>query len=274
MDQDLTNALNQLRFASTFIHSTTDAQKEVWKKETLSERYYRLNQLLHQQFKGIVQNGPFKGMYIPWDTTWSYNHIGQMILGIYEPTVINFLLNERFKNRDILIDIGAADGYYPIGLSMCGRIKQAIAFEINAKSRKAIASNALTNKVADKVIIKGQANAEELIKLGGLLNRSVILIDIEGCEFSLLDSSLMKVLRNSVLIIEIHHWIQDFEVEFNALIDRSSAYFEAYFLPDIPHEPSYFRQIDHWPDDNRALITSEGRPSKMRFLALTPRSRQ
>ena len=142
MNQNSLIVFQQLLQANKLIISTTREQKEAWRKETLPERYNRLNKLLHQQFRGIVQNGPFKGMQIPWNTTWSYNHTGQMILGIYETPVVNFLLESRFKSRDYFIDIGAADGYYPIGLTMCGRIQQAVAFEINPKSRKAIETNA------------------------------------------------------------------------------------------------------------------------------------
>ena len=247
--------------------------KDGWRAETIPERYLRLNKLIYQKFGGIIQSGPFEGMRIPKTSSWLYPHTAQMLLGIYETSVHDVLFDDRFSSRKTFIDIGAADGYYPIGLCLSGRMDEAIAFEISADSRGAIEQNAISNHQQAKISIYEEANLDTLADLRKKfgMDDAIVLVDIEGSEFKLLSKEVLFQLQGSVIIIEVHNWIENFSSQYQAFLEDANCYFQVEKLIQRSIDLRKMDLISEFPDDNRYLIMSEGRPCLMRFLLLTPR---
>lgn len=254
--------------------SITPDDRERWRKETVLERYLRINQLVYERFDGKVICGPFMGLTIPRNTTWKYTHVAQMILGVYESQVLNVLQDSRFLEREIFIDIGAADGYYPIGLCYSKRMKKAFAYEIDPKSREAISASAIVNGVESSIVIRSEATAQELSKLTDEvdMNEAVILVDIEGGEFDLLSSEMMLNFKNAVFIIEIHNWVDNFIDKYHDFLKRAELFFSIELLKYDYSKLDNLNMLSDFPDDNRFLLLSEGRPCLMHFLLLIPKN--
>ena len=90
------------------------------------------------------------------DPRWGLADQGAMILGMYEQEVLESLASAS-ENFRVFIDIGAADGYYAVGLLRSGRVDRAICFEANPEGRATIARLAEKNGVSDKMTILGPA---------------------------------------------------------------------------------------------------------------------
>lgn len=85
---------------------------------------------------------------------------------------------------DVFIDIGAADGYYAIGLLMSKRVKRAICFELTAEGQDTIKVNWNLNDKPGNIEIYGDVLTDFEKSVGGIdFNKVTVLVDIEGAEF-------------------------------------------------------------------------------------------
>src|ERR1700722_2566319 len=85
-----------------------------------------LESLARQQTSCRVRTGPFAGMrygsvsvgsaYIP------------KLLGIYERELSSFIEAACLKRPDLIVDVGAAEGYYAVGLAVRNPTAKVIAF--------------------------------------------------------------------------------------------------------------------------------------------------
>ena len=75
-----------------------------------------------------------------------------MILGLYEQEVLESLTNIPKKYKTF-IDLGAADGYYGIGVLVNNLFENSFCFESTERGQNVIRENAKLNGVADKILI-------------------------------------------------------------------------------------------------------------------------
>jgi hypothetical protein len=221
-----------------------------------------------------VKYGPFKGLSLVNKSGWSSNDRVSMLLGTYESRVLD-LLTKALSNRSCFIDIGAADGYYAVGVAIQSNVTIVHAFEIDSRSRDLILENANRNSTANKVMIHGEACAKALSEIVVTnQSNSVILIDIEGAEFDLLKSKcLLKKLRNEIIIIELHDFLRgNPETERKDLFDDLSVNFDLFTFTSGPRDVSNIAELKRLPEDIAWLIISEGRRQSMRWVMCLPRN--
>lgn len=272
----LLNFLNQesLFFAGALKRSknTPMEQREAWRRETVYERRLRVSKEVFEMMDGVVGYGPLKGLKLADDAWWGAPDKASMLLGLYEQELLQELTSEPLISRSYFIDIGAADGYYGIGLVMAGHYKKSYCFEISEKGRKTIKKNADINGVSEMVEVFGEANHLLCKNLPqDVIDDSVVLVDIEGGEFDVLNSEFLEVFKNSYILIEIHNWVENFEEKYFRLLSDASKYFLIDAVKRTTRDLTKFTELDDFTDDNRYLICSEGRPNMMRFLRFTPK---
>lgn len=149
-----------------------------------------------------VVTGPFAGM------KYLQSSVGSVILpkliGTYEDELYKIFNLIKNKNYKCFIDIGAAEGFYAVGVKkfLLPQTQKVIAFEATKKGRKLIKKLAEINGIND-IIIKGFC---DLDGLSAVLDkeRTFIICDIEGGEYGLLNPDLINF-TNCDLLIEIHH---------------------------------------------------------------------
>lgn len=252
--------------------AATPTIRSQWRKENVHERRRRVSLEVHQKLRGTVRYGPFSGLLLSRDSTWGQSDLGAMVLGLYEREILNWIKSNLVtgaQNHKIFIDIGAADGYYAVGMLVSGLADRSICFEINDASREQIRQNAKLNGVDERLEIHGDARTH-LLKVLRTLRKPpmLVLVDIEGSEYELLTPQILDQLKGASLLIEIHHWVKDFESKYKNLLREAFANFRVAKLPPAERPLHLFRELDDLTDDNRQLLGSEGRPSRMRFLAL------
>ena len=258
--------------ATKRLQSTSEELKLQWRRETVFERRTRISGEVFDLLDGTVAYGPFSGMSMV-DSRWrGMPDFGSMLLGLYEAEVVALIEDLCKKSRSYFIDIGAAEGYYPIGVLVGGLVEKAYAFESDERGRDTIAKNAERNKVGNSLIIHGQASLDSLstaIEENGN-QQAVILCDIAGGEFELFNRQVLRRLSDHHLIIEIHNWVDSFEVKYRELLANASNFFRLGFIPARDRQISHLAELDEFTDDNRLLLMSEGRPNRMRYLFLEP----
>jgi hypothetical protein len=99
----------------------------------------------------------------------------------------------------------------------------------------------------------------------------VVLIDIEGGEFDLLDREALRHLSRSVVIVELHErLVEDGEAKLAKLLAEASEYFRVGEFRTGARDLSGFPELAQMNDTDRWLLCSESRPYLMRWLRLDP----
>lgn len=244
-----------------------------FERAIVKQRRKRVSNQIFDRYNGLVQYGPFKGLKLDGRSNVSRGPLGLKIFGLYEPSV----LSEIIKRQPFgdLINIGAADGYFSLGLLRAGFAKRSICFEITEEGRAAIKRNAEKNGLADRVVILGEAKqdiGEQLANANFISENSLVLCDIEGAEFSLFTPNFIDTLKNSTIIIEIHDKVLSMDASHRAkLIDLHAPYFDTKLIIAGPADWGGISDLEELTDNDRALVTSEGRKAIGEWLIATPK---
>ncbi len=100
---------------------------------------------------------------------------------------------------------------------------------------------------------------------------AVLLLDIEGAEFQLLDDKMLNLLRHCHVIIELHDpLVEGGEAQKKALMERASKYFDIEIMMPSDIEVSAYPELAGFSDKFRLLGFSEGRRVLMEWAVLTP----
>ena len=230
----------------------------------------KLNDRVRNQFNDLVFKGPFEGLKLSKNVWWGQNDYISKIFGEYERNVVDELIKNANKYENF-IDIGAADGFFALGILRATSIKHAYCFEISEKGRETIGRLSKINKYEDFITIFGEANSEELLKLMSSVKEALILCDIEGYEFELFDDNVLSTLRHCTIIIELHDIalpnIQKNRLE---LIQTAQKYFDVSFVNRRNPTFNTIDEISTWSDIERAIGFDECRPCRMEWVLLKP----
>lgn len=116
---------------------------------------------------------------------------------------------EKLPHFDLGLDIGAAEGYYAVGLLYKGTCARMTAWEMSSEGQQLVDALAVSNGVADRLTIEGTCSPEALSKVLEKARGKKILmvVDCEGYEGELLTRLDLSLLSNCTLIIETHDFL-------------------------------------------------------------------
>lgn len=226
---------------------------------------------IFNKYDGVVQHGPFKGLKINGKANTSSGTLGGKMLGVYEPEVMQEIVD--LGPFEDVVNFGAADGYFSLGVLIGGLAKRSIAFEMTQKGQQAVKDNAAQNNLSEKVIVRGIADdsvGPQLAELGYNTNKGLLLCDIEGAEFSVLSEKVLNDLKGTTIIIELHDrmMIEGLALR-EALIARLPKGAKHRILTSKPTLWIGNADIEAMSDNDRALICSEGRKVLGEWLIVT-----
>ena len=198
-----------------------------------------------------------------------------MLLGFYELEILDLIDRiSKSKKFDTLIHIGAADGYYGVGVLINNLFQHSYCFETRELGQEIIRKNAEINGVSDRISIFGRAtNGFDKLLRKEHLSRSVVLVDIEGGEFELLNKDVFRNFQQSIFIIEIHGWIENADKKIIKLKEDAAAFFTITEMKTSARDLSKFDELRDYTDTDRWLLCSEGRPNLMSWYVLSPRNK-
>jgi hypothetical protein len=169
-----------------------------------------------EHFDFTVQDGPFRGMRYTRAAVLTH-HATPNLLGTYERQLYPFL-KEAAVRCDLIIDIGAAEGYYAVGLARLAG-KPVVAFDVNGSERQMIRQMALLNNVSHLVMVSDWCSSNNLVDLVRG-KRALVFCDIEGGEFSLFTVDVVEALRGCDVFIELHGTSEENRSLTNSFVGR------------------------------------------------------
>jgi hypothetical protein len=231
-----------------------------------------LNHLAQRRTAGQVHAGPFAGMRYVDESVGSC--FIPKLLGTYERELVREIEWICRRQPDLIIDIGAAEGYYAIGLALRIAHARVVAFEQDEAGQTALRAMAQLNGVSDRLTVRGRCEPEDLAAALAGHPAPVIVCDVEGYEQALLDPERVAGLNNAILLVETHEFLQPGVTE-----ELCSRFACSHQVERIWQEPRNRAEFP-WRTLGTMLLpvsyldwaVSEWRPVRMSWLWMTPRS--
>jgi len=150
-------------------------------------------------WQGRVQSGPFKGMRHPRSGTGHYAEL----LGTYERSLAPVIEQVIARRPKLIIDVGAAAGYYSMGFALRCPEARVIAHEVDPTRRDLMGKYVRRNGLMDRIDLRGQCTVAAL-KAGLAGTRGAfLLMDVEGAEDILLQPDIPRIDQTEILV-ELH----------------------------------------------------------------------
>ena len=149
---------------------------------------------------GKVMTGPFSGMAYIEEACGSA--LCPKLVGSYEAELHQVIQAIIQRPYPLIVDVGAAEGYYACGLAMRLPHARVLAYDINPVARELCERMARLNGVEHRVKVMAACTPAELN--GVLLPGSLVLCDCEGYEMDLLDPAAVPALGACDLLVELH----------------------------------------------------------------------
>jgi hypothetical protein len=150
--------------------------------------------------EAIVRGGIFKGMKYVSYGVGSPNM--PKLVGCYEIELTPVLSQLNRAGVKKIVDIGAGEGYYAVGLALLYPDIQVIAFEEQSYGQDTIHCIAKQNGVSERVHVQGRCEASDLAN--AIDEDTFLLVDIEGYEVELLDPLRVEALLKCIILFEAH----------------------------------------------------------------------
>ncbi len=144
--------------------------------------------------------GPFSGMKYLKQSIGS--KLFPKLLGTYEKELHQVVQEINSRQYKLILNIGAAEGYYAVGLTMKNPQSQVIAFESEESGQQYIIQLSLINNISDRVSVRGQCTISDLCD--SIKPETLIFMDVEGEEKSLLDLDACPKLCRADVLVEVH----------------------------------------------------------------------
>jgi hypothetical protein len=192
----------------------------------------------------VVSGGPFAGLTYP---DASATSLVPKLLGVYERELHPAIEAAIAARPERIVNVGAADGYYAVGLARRCPDAAVVAYEADDGQRELLARVAAANDV--ELEIRGAA---ERLQPGSAL----VVMDCEGCESRLLDP---EPLRAATVVVELH----DFIAPTDEAVARFQTTHHIELVATGPQPPHRGSPLD--------LALSEYRPGPMRWAVMIPR---
>jgi hypothetical protein len=154
----------------------------------------------------LVVGGPFKGLTLGPESY--YSPIYSKLLGVYEKEIHQFVERTIALKPALIIDIGAAEGYYACGFSYrLDRQAKIIAYEGDVHYRYYLKQNFRRNNLQNHVEVRGMCQVPDLRRDLQTAQRPVVVFcDAEGWEHELLDNEAIPELSKASILVELHEF--------------------------------------------------------------------
>jgi hypothetical protein len=230
-----------------------------------------LEYLVRNRTDGRVRTGPFTGMRYVANAADVHIHIPKL-LGIYERELHASIDHACALNPSRVVNIGAAEGYYAVGMALRNPTARVIAFEMDARVRAALAEKARLNDVADRVEIRGKCEQEDLKRALADTPRPLVICDVEGYESVLLGPATVPSLRRAWILVELHEFIErgisdKIRERFLATHKITDIWQQERKIADFPFKDFYTWWL---PKSYLRWAVSESRPECMSWFWMKP----
>jgi hypothetical protein len=242
-------------------------------KALVPEAFYPRNVLARQIARRTghqVYAGPFRGMRYVEESVGSV--YWPKILGSYEKELHSTIERLVALNPQTVIDIGAAEGYYAVGMAMRIPATEIIAFEQTPEGRAHLRSLSELNGVTARLTIHGRCERDSLMQVLPKARPAVLICDVEGYERDLFGEQIVGCLNGVHLLVELHEFVVPGIAE--ELIRRFSETHRCQRIWQTPRRradyPFAHPLARFWPAAYATYQLQEFRPERMSWLYAEP----
>jgi hypothetical protein len=217
---------------------------------------------------GMIIGGPFRGIRYPHSGTIFYFEL----LGTYEQCLIAVITDVIRRQPPLIVDVGAAYGYYALGFAARCPRTQVIAYEMDPTRAQVIRRYSRINGLQERLTVFGKceiANLRNSLSAPG----AFLLMDAEGYEALLLDPEQVPTLADTEILAELH------ENFVPGITDRVSRLFaNTHALSLIKHGPVRKDEMDVPPWIDRLItrywpsLTFEERDHSICWMHMVPQN--
>ncbi len=234
-------------------------------------RYYvsRQYRWLSRATRKGVASGPFQGM------RYVHRSVGSglrpKLLGTYEKELWPAIEEIGGRGYKVIANVGAAEGYYAVGLARLLPDAQVVCFETQTKEHQLLLKLAALNGVENQITMHALCTPELLQQTLAKASPTLIVCDIDGGEYALLDPARVPALGTSDILLEIH------DFEHTSAPDQLRALFEN--THDIEVILGRERTLADWPlklnfsPEEKLASLAEGRPDLQDWFWMKTRTR-
>jgi hypothetical protein len=213
----------------------------------------------------IVNQGALKGLNFISNSAEGC-HVAKL-LGTYEQPLQPFVESAIKKQYQVVLNIGCAEGYYAVGMSLRMPNTRVLAFDIDTNARESCIALAQKNGVSGRLIVGGRFNPEDFLAYSD--DHVLVMCDIEGAERELLDVANFPALKRMDIIVESHECLIPGITQ--TLIDRFKDSHRITVVQDdgqrlLDSPPAWFYQLAHL---DQLLATWEWRSGPTPWLVMS-----
>jgi len=219
---------------------------------------------------GRVLMGPFVGMrYV--ETAVGSQYIPKL-LGIYEKELQRSVEELSCARWETIVNVGAGEGYYAIGLALRCPTARVVAFEADPIGQDLLREMAKLNGVGNRLEVRGRCELPDLATCCDRGAANLLMCDVEGYESVLVDPMQVDWLKSGHILVELHDFItpnigDELRARFATSHDITELAAEPRAVSEFPFSDPYIRLL---PRRYLAAAVSERRAASMSWLVMRP----
>lgn len=181
------------------------------------------------------------------------NVLAAKLMGAYESELGEVVCELAALPFDRVVNIGAGEGYYAVGLARAMPDATVYAFETDRGERKLCRALALANGVGDRVKLHSTCELRALRET--VRGSTLVVCDCEGCERELLRPDIVPGLLDATVLVELHPLI-DPDIP-DLVTARFAATHATRRLRSEPRDPGDWPEVVGLDRADAALLLSE-----------------
>jgi len=197
----LTLPLLRLAWVDRLIGFLSYQRRRVIRRK-LETKFYR-----EGVYGDVVVAGPFRGLSYPPLDQWASCRF-EKISSSYEHELHELVSRlVQTKHYDLIVNVGAAEGFYTAGLAMLFPNAKVVSFEADERSTRFCRNLCRINQVWERVETRGHCSAADLEALNPA-GRVLVWMDIDTGERQVLDPVKVPWLRKADVLVELHDCLE------------------------------------------------------------------
>lgn len=225
-----------------------------WLDWRFRRHYRRLVATITGRHGWAVAAGPFRGMEYVREAHSSA--LLPKLLGTYEAEVQPVVEAAVGRGYELVIDIGAAEGYYAVGLALRMPRARVVAFEADPAARDRCRELIARNRAADRVELRGAFGPAAADEFAG--RRAFVVCDVDGYETEVFTPARAAAWGRADLLVELHDFLGS--PCRDAVLGALAATHTAEVFDSRPRPADASPQTAGLPPADRRLAVDEIRP--------------